>query len=192
MADNIRDETVLKTIKAINERLAVYERQGLTDSANYQKIIERIKLEKLPTTTSKSGNLRISRAKSAISEIDYKSLQRTAKIESLKGERQRLKAKGIKTKSEQDKQIINYGKLKKWADEHLDDLYDDMLSGLEEAGKLYDAFKDGLRTLDYDTIFAMIDKYEKAKQARDERLKGSKWSPKENDDIHGDYNDYFE
>lgn len=155
---------VLNDVKAINERLAVYERQGLTDSAVYQSIIERIKLEKLPTTKSKTGTIRISRAKTDLSDITEESLQGVKNIGGLKQERAKVKAKGFKTKSEQDERIKNYGKLKKWAEDHLHELYEDAKMGLQEAINLQYAFDSGLRNLDYDTIWAMIAKYEEARK----------------------------
>lgn len=176
MSDNIREESILKTIKAINERMAVYERQGLTDSYYYRKMQERIRLEGLPLTTSKEGELRISRSKSALEEISEQSLKRINNLPSLKEERKRLRASGIKDIMEQNKQIQQYGDLQKWCEDNLDDLYDDELSGLAEADTLTSKLKEGLRTYDYDRIFAMISKYEEAKAKSEEIFSDSKWT----------------
>lgn len=158
---------VLNTIKAINERLATYERQGLTQSANYQKMIERIQLEGLPTTTSKNGTIRISRSKENLLDINTESLGRVKVLPSLVQERAQLKSRGIKDKESQDYNIISYGKLKQWADENLQELYNDARQGLENSEILEEMFDDGMRNYDYDYIFSMIERYEQAKKKRD-------------------------
>lgn len=166
---------VLNTIKAINEKLAVYERQGLTDSANYQKMIERIQLEGLPTTTSKTGTIRISRSKKNLLDISTESLERVKVLPSLAQERAKMISRDITDREEQDYNIKSYGRLKKWADENLNDLYPSALSGLEEAQDLMEMFDIGMRLFDYQYIFDMIKRYEKAKANQDEVYQDSKY-----------------
>lgn len=61
-----------KKIKAINERLSVYEKKGLSSTTAYKKLITDIERSGLATTKSKSGNLRISRAKSNLNNNNVK------------------------------------------------------------------------------------------------------------------------
>ena len=56
----------LKKVKAINERLAVYERKGLTDSYVYRDLVNSLTLLQIPRTLSKTGTVRISRSKEAL------------------------------------------------------------------------------------------------------------------------------
>lgn len=178
------EKQTLNKIKAINERLAVYERQALTDSAQYQKIIERIKLEKLPTTFSKSGNIRISRSKTAISSISEQSLTRISNLGGLKEERAKARSKGYKTKKEQDEQIKNYGRLEKWAEENLYEVYYDAKAGMAEAQAVESMFDGDSRNMSYDEIWAIINKYEEAKKDRNNIMKNSKYW-KFDDDLSG-------
>lgn len=186
MADTIRDESILKTVKAINERLSVYERQGLTDSYNYRRIVERIKLEELPTTFSKEGELRISRKKTDLSSINFSSLQRVERLPSLREERKKLKDKGIKDTLQQNQRIQDYGNLEEWINSNLDMLYDDALAGMDEAKAFNDALSAGLRDDRYSDIFEMIRKYEEAKERRDAIYAESDWmksfTPEDRDD----------
>lgn len=191
MSDSIVYESTLKTIKAINERLAVYERQGLTDSAYYQKMIERIRLEGLPTTTSKTGTIRLSRAKADISNMDLSALSRVSKMPSLKEERQRVKAKGYKTRKDQDERINQYGRLQKWFEEHLDELYEELQAGLVQADTLYKEIKNGLRDNEYDEIFNMIDEFEKARARTNAIFQDSKYAVKP-DEVFPKGGDYFD
>ena len=59
---------LLNDIKAINERLANFERKGLSDTTAYKKIVMDIERSGLMTTHSKKGTIRLSRSKKAIEE----------------------------------------------------------------------------------------------------------------------------
>lgn len=166
---------IINTIKAINERLAVYERQGLTSSANYQKIVERIQLEGIPTTISKTGTIRISRSKENLINMSAESLGRVKSLPSLAQERLQLKRRGVTDRAEQNYNISSYGKLKEWADANLPELYPSALGGLEEAQDLQEMFDKGLRMFDYQYIFDMIDRYETAKKNQESVYQNSSY-----------------
>lgn len=166
-----------KAIKRINERLAVYERKGLTDSANYQRIIERIQLYELPTTESRDGQLRLSRKKEDLQSINLNDLVKIDNLPSLKQEvaitkkklTERLERKP--TLEEIQRDISNYGRLERWAKDNLPDLYIDSKSGNESARYLESMFDSGLRVYNYDYIFDKITDYENEKLRRAEDLK---------------------
>lgn len=181
----------LNVIKAINERLAVYERQGLTDSAQYRKIIERIQLEKLPTTTSKTGTIRISRAKADVSKVDNNALTRVENLGGLKQERAKARSKGAKTTREQNEQIKNYGRLEKWAEENLSEIYFDAKAAMVEAEEVQTMFDNGIRNMDYSDIWAVIDRYEKAKSDRDYIFQQSKYWKFDENMSGGNMTDVF-
>ena len=151
----------LNFIKKINERLASYERRGLTDSATYQEIKETIQLLELPTTESKSGTLRISRAKTDIPEVTERDLTRLDELGGLREEMKIASEKGYKTKEEKHEYINNYGFTKEWMNENIDNLYADVIKGINPYAKeLMSKIKGGLRAETYDKIRGMIDLYE--------------------------------
>lgn len=151
----------LNVIKKINERLASYERRGLTDSASYQEILETIELLELPTTESKSGTMRISRAKTAIPEVSERDLTRLDEIGGLREEMKIAKEKGYKTTEEKHNYINNYGYTKSWMNENIDNLYADVIKGINPYAKeLMGKIKGGLRAETYEKIKGMIALYE--------------------------------
>lgn len=163
-----------KLIKAINERMAVYERKNLTESIVYRRLQDSIRIMDLPSKEIREGVYRISRTKEAIARLseESQSLSRLNLIGGLKEEkkkaREALKKKGEKPteKSILEKSILenirNYGKLEKWADDNLSSLYE-LENTIAEAGKLSQAFDEGLRSRSYDDIFSMIDSFESAR-----------------------------
>lgn len=151
----------LNVIKKINERLATYERKGLTDSASYHEIMETIQLLELPTTESKLGTLRISRAKTDITEVSERDLSRLEDIGGLREEMRIAREKGYKTKEEQYNYISNYGYVKTWMDENIDNLYADVIKGLNPYAKeLMSKIESGLRRDTYESIKRLISLYE--------------------------------
>lgn len=184
-----------KVIKRINERLAVYERKGLTDSANYQRIIERIQLYELPTTESRNGQLRLSRKKEDLQEINLNDLVKIDNLPSLKQEvaitkkklTERLERKP--TQEEIQRDISNYGRLERWAKDNLPDLYIESKSGNESARYLESMFDSGLRAYNYDYIFDRIKDYESDKLRRAEDLKNES-STFFNEDIFNHEDDF--
>ena len=158
-----------KLIKAINERMAVYERKNLTDSIVYRRLQESIRIMDLPSKEIREGVYRISRTKEAVERLSEQaqSLSRLDLIGGLKEEkkkaREALKKIGEKpTEKAIRENIRNYGKLEKWADDNLTSLYE-LESAIAEAGKLAQAFDDGLRSHSYDKIFALIADFESAR-----------------------------
>ena len=169
----------LNKVKAINERLAVYERKGLTDSYVYHSIVNSLTLMQIPTTLSRTGTVRISRSKEALQILSNQAPQPGRKagqgspMESLlsvyaKGglsqEKKMLKAEGIAEKDIPEI-IVLRGKLQQWIDTNMDDVYS-LREKMEEAAKVYEMVKDtGLRKYTYTEIDDAIKKYESARDA---------------------------
>ena len=169
----------LKKVKAINERLAVYERKGLTDSYVYRSIVNSLTLLQIPTTLSKTGTVRISRSKEALQILSNQTPQHGRKAGQgspmdallsvyakggLAQEKKMLKADGIAEKDIPE--IIGLrGKLQQWIDTNMDDVYS-LREKMEEAAKVYEMVKDaGLRKYTYTEIDDAIKKYESARDA---------------------------
>lgn len=159
--------STINQIKAINERLADMERKGLTGTETYNDILKYIEIEKIETTLSKRGTLRISRSKSNLEALSTADGKR--KLQGLAGKKwstekrrikKNLKSEGIepteeaiKTRSEQ------YHNLKEWADNNLSTVYE-FQNILNSAAILADNFDFGVRNLDYDLIWSMIRDFE--------------------------------
>lgn len=183
-------EETLKKVKAINERLAVYERKGLTDSYVYRSIVNSLTLLQIPQTLSQIGTVRISRSKEALQILSNQTPQPGRKagqgspLESLlsvyaKGglaqEKKLLKAEGIAEKDIPE--VIGLrGKLQQWIDTNMDDVYS-IREKMEEAAKVYDMVKDtGLRKYTYTEIDDAIKKYESAREDMREVAAKSKYA----------------
>lgn len=187
--------STIKTLKRINERLAVYQRQGLTDSAKYNKIVDKIKLLEIPYSETK-GRFKISMKKSDIAKMNLEDLATLDSMPTLKEERKHARELGYKTTKEQNEYIINRGSFVKWAENNLDQVYIDAKSGIETAIKLDDIFKEegkgkGTRNMSYDAIWKLVDAWKKEKDKIFEELHGSNFNKNKNDihdsnDIHGD------
>lgn len=169
----------LKKVKAINERLAVYERKGLTDSYVYRNIVNSLTLLQIPTTLSRTGTVRISRSKEALQILSNQVPQSGRKagqvspLEALQSvyakgglarEKKMLRAEGIAEKDIPE--IIGLrGKLQQWIDTNMDDVYS-IREKMEEAAKVYEMVKEyGLRMYTYAEIDDAIKKYETARDA---------------------------
>lgn len=63
---------ILKSIKAINQRLADFERKGLSETSEYKRIVMNIERSGIKTTKTKSSNIRISRSKDNLSNTKVK------------------------------------------------------------------------------------------------------------------------
>lgn len=184
---------VLKKVKAINERLALYEEKGLTDSATYQGIQDALRILGVPTTLSKPTKRnptvaqRLSRSKEAIqylsTEEGQKALERIDKKGGLKQEiartKKRLKeatgSKKAPSAIEVHEAIKAYGMLDKWLEENLSDLYDyAQVEDTEEAtNNLLNMLDDGGRYYTYEEFFAAIKAFEEAKAKYLEKMKNS-------------------
>lgn len=164
---------IVKTIKRINERMAVYQRQGLTDSIKYQRMVKKIELLDIPYSNTK-GRFKISMKKSDLIKIDPENLKILDSMPSLKQERKQAKELGYKTTKEQNEYIQNRGSFEKWMDDNAKFIYNDAQFGNVGAEKLKNLFKErgkgkGLRNTDYDTIWKLIDEYERIRE-REKRL----------------------
>lgn len=172
-------QEILKKVKAINERLAVYERKGLTDSYVYRSIVNSLTLLQIPVTLSKTGTVRISRSKEALQILSnqvpqpgrksgqgspLEALQSVYAKGGLAQEKKMLKSEGIAEKDILE--IIGLrGNLQQWIDTNMDDVYS-LSEKMEEAAKVYEMVKDiGLRRYTYTEIDAAIKKYESARDA---------------------------
>lgn len=153
---------IIKSIKRINERMAVYQRQGLTDSSNYKKMVEKIELLDIPYSTTK-GRFKISMKKADMRKIDTDNLSIIESMPSLKQERKQAKEQGYKKTQEQNQYIKNRGTLETWIENNMDFVYNDAMSGNDSALELKGVFKDGIRKANYDKVFEYINKYEKEK-----------------------------
>lgn len=168
----------LKKVKAINERLAVYERKGLTDSYVYRSIVNSLTLLQVPTALSRTGTVRISRSKEALQILSNQAPQPERKAGQgspmdallsvyakggLAQEKKLLKAEGIAEKDIPE-MIPLRGKLQQWIDTNMDDIYR-LREKMEEAAKVYEMVKDGLRKYTYTEIYDAIKKYESARDA---------------------------
>lgn len=161
-----------KLVKAINERMAVYERRGLTDSYVYRQLQDAIRITGLPVTEVRDGVFRIARGKQALEQITteqgYLSISNINKLGGLKQERDKarevIKKRTGKTPktSEVEEHIKNYGYLERWADENLTELYK-LSQALPEASELVEAFDSGLRSMSYAEIHKLINAYETAR-----------------------------
>ena len=167
----------LKKVKAINERLAVYERKGLTDSYSYRNIVNSLTLLQIPTTLSRTGTVRISRSKEALQILSNQKPQHGRKAGQgspmdallsvyakggLAQEKKLLKSEGV---SEKDipEMIRLRGRIQQWIDTNMDDIYS-LREKMEEAAKVYEMVKDaGLRNYTYTEIDDAIKKYETAR-----------------------------
>ena len=163
---------IVKTIKRINERMAVYQRQGLTDSTNYKKMVEKVRLLDMPSSDTK-GRFKISLKKSDLAKIDTEDLKILDSMPSLKQERQQAREMGYKNTKEQNEYIVNRGSLETWSAENLDQVYRDAKSGMETAIALEGLYKDGLRKVDYEKVFSLIDRYEREKERERQLLHDS-------------------
>lgn len=177
-------QEALKIIKRVNERMAVYERKGLTSSAYYRNLVETIENLGLPASQSRGGAVRLSRNKTDIDEVARtmsQDLQKVDKMPALKEELRKL-PKDLKKRplSERYEHIKNYGSLKKWCDENLTPLYNDARSGVQSAIALESLFNEGARPYDYSTIFSMIDAYEREMSVIESEMMGNSFYPFDN------------
>ena len=169
----------LKKVKTINERLAVYERKGLTDSYAYRSIVNSLTLLQIPTTLSRTGTVRISRSKESLQILSNQAPQpgrkagQSSPMEALlsayaKGglaqEKKLLKSEGIAEKDIPET-IKLRGKLQDWIDTNMDDVYN-LKDKIEAAAAVYNMVKKtGLRKYTYTEIDDAIKKYETARDA---------------------------
>lgn len=161
-----------KLVKAINERMALYERRQLTDSYVYRQLQDAIRITGLPVTEVRDGVFRIARGKQALEQLTteqgYLSISKINKLGGLKQEREKAKevikkrtGKTPKT-TEVEAHIKNYGYLQAWVDNNLTSLYE-LEHVLPEAAILADNFDQGIRNISYEVIKSMISDFETAR-----------------------------
>lgn len=176
-------QEALKIIKRVNERMAVYERKGLTSSAYYRNLVETIENLGLPASQSRGGAVRLSRNKSDIDEVAHtmsQDLQKVDRMPALKEELKKLPKEIRKSPlNERYEHIRNYGKLKTWCENNLTPLYNDSRAGIQSAIELENALHDGIRKYDYATIFSMIYAYERELSFIESEMRGSSFYPQD-------------
>lgn len=171
----------IKLIKAINERMAVYERQDLRESAVYKDLQASLDILGIEKVEVKGGGFRISRSKANIAALStqdgQEKLQAIERKGGLKQERAKVKAKlkkeGVKaTQTAIKEQITNYGKLKEWAENNLDFLYE-MVGTVDIAQELAEMFDSGIKNFGYDAVFDAIEIFEKVTAEWEENARQS-------------------
>ena len=164
----------MQLTKRINQRLLNFEKQGLTNSREYQYLAEQIKLSGAESA-SKSGKIRVKE-----SFKDVQSLFNWNKVATA-GEIMKKTAKEIKsetgqkpTKEEVRERINQTGELSRWVEENLSSVYD-FSKFIGSALELEDMLHKSLRSYSYEEIWQKIREYESQRDA---------WR-----DFHGDEND---
>lgn len=160
--------------KRINSRLSEFEKQGLTDSAYYQRIITAIAVNRFKRT--EKGHISLSNESLKLLQNNQSQLLRIDSMPSLKHEVKLAKKYGAKTKSEINENIKQRGRLEQWAENNLPYVYDNAKQGVDEAIELQNAFDDGkVRNMSYDEVWSLIRRYENVITKRDRELSKSKF-----------------
>lgn len=168
-----------KMTKRLNQRLLDFEKQGLTNSRQYNYIIGQAKLHGA-LTNSKSGKLRISE-NSDMSASDLNELSKTKTANKIIKEKQaKLRAEGNDADRQSAIDALNEeGKLSAWVENNLDSIYN-LQQEFPEASFLHDMLKKGdTRHLSYSQIWDRIHEFEKARD---------KWRNPENGEIRSEHN----
>ena len=158
-------QQALNAIKRINQRLAEFEKQGLTEARTYKNLITEIKTSGLPLTQARNGNIRLSRSKFAQSTVIKKDdiIKKIDDVGSLKTEIQKARKEGYKTKREIIDYINKEGNLTEWLENNLDFVYEDSLKGYDSASELIiqmQSKKDSAtRNKSYDYMWKLINEY---------------------------------
>ena len=168
--------------KRINSRLSEFEKQGLTDSAYYQRIITAIAVNRFKRT--EKGHISLSKESLQLLQANQAQLLRIDTMPSLKHEVKLAKKYGAKTKAEIHENIRQRGKLEQWCENNLTYVYDNAKQGVDEAIELQNAFDEGkVRNMSYSEIWALIRRYEKAIKKRDRELSKSKFDKDTNENA---------
>ena len=168
-----------KMTKRLNQRLLDFEKQGLTNSRQYNYIIGQAKLHGA-LTNSKSGKLRISE-NSDMSASDLNELSKTKTANKIIKEKQaKLRAEGNDADRQSAIDALNEeGELSAWVENNLDSIYN-LQQEFPEASFLHDMLKKGdTRHLSYSQIWDRIHEFEKARD---------KWRNPENGEIRSEHN----
>ena len=165
--------------KRLNQRLLDFEKQGLTNSRQYNYIIGQAKLHGA-LTNSKSGKLRISE-NSDMTASDLNELSKTKTANKIIKEKQaKLRAEGNDADRQSAIDALNEeGELSAWVENNLDSIYN-LQQEFPEASFLHDMLKKGdTRHLSYSQIWDRIHEFEKARDA---------WRNPENGEIRSEHN----
>lgn len=168
-----------KMTKRLNQRLLDFEKQGLTNSRQYNYIIGQAKLHGA-LTNSKSGKLRISE-NSDMTASDLNELSKTKTANKIIKEKQaKLRAEGNDADRQSAIDALNEeGELSAWVENNLDSIYN-LQQEFPEATFLHDMLKKGdTRHLSYSQIWDRIHEFEKARD---------KWRNPENGEIRSEHN----
>lgn len=168
-----------KMTKRLNQRLLDFEKQGLTNSRQYNYIIEQAKLHGA-LTNSKSGKLRISE-NSDMTASDLTALSKTKTASKIIKEKQaKMRAEGDDSDRQSAIDALNAeGALEEWVSNNLDSIYN-LQQEFPEASFLHDMLKNGdTRHLSYSQIWDRIREFEKA---RDE------WRNPTNGEVRSEHN----
>lgn len=168
-----------KMTKRLNQRLLDFEKQGLTNSRQYNYIIGQAKLHGA-LTNSKSGKLRISE-NSDMTASDLNELSKTKTANKIIKEKQaKLRAEGNDADRQSAIDALNEeGELSAWVENNLDSIYN-LQQEFPEASFLHDMLKKGdTRHLSYSQIWDRIHEFEKARD---------KWRNPENGEIRSEHN----
>lgn len=155
----------VKAIKRINERLAEYERNNLQGAIGYINMKNAIQSFEVDTK-GKNGNIRVSRSKEKLEKIPDFVLKRLLQEETFgqakKEAKKRIKKrKGNLSESDIVKEIEDYGMVKEFLDNELNNVYEQAKMGNEYALQLNDMLDLGLRNYDYSEIIPIINSYKK-------------------------------
>lgn len=151
--------------KRLNQRLLDFEKSGLTNSRQYNYIIEQAKLHGA-LTNSKSGKMRI-KENSDMSASDLNALSKTKTASKIIKEKQaKLKAEGNDADRQSAIDALNEeGKLEDWVKNNLDSIYN-LQQEFPEASFLHEMLTGGTtRHLSYSQIWSRIREFEKAREA---------------------------
>lgn len=165
--------------KRLNQRLLDFEKSGLTNSRQYNYIIEQAKLNGA-LTNSKSGKMRISE-KSDMSASDLTALSKTKTANKIVKEKQaKMRAEGGDADRQSAIDALNAeGALEDWVSNNLDSIYN-LQQEFPEASFLHDMLKKGdTRKMSYSQIWERIREFEKARD---------KWRNPENGEIRSEHN----
>ena len=127
--------SLLNDIKAINQRLADYEKQGYAETRDYKNLVREVEKSGLQLTKSKSGTIRISRSKQNISNGKVKTqygikLDKSTVIDRLKNKKtlgdvkkEVRKTFGKLTKDEQRKKALELSEVRDFIESEKSEWY---------------------------------------------------------------------
>ena len=149
-----------KMVKRLNQRLLTFEKEGLTNSAQYDYIIEQAKLHGA-LTQSKTGKLRISESTN-MSASDLNKLAKTKTAGKLISEKtKQMRAEGENPTREEVIEVLNEeGSLRKWISDNLEFVYY-MEKENVHASTILSMLKAGGRKFTYSQFWDRIHEYEK-------------------------------